>query len=97
MIVISATLLAKDGKENELEKLLLSLVQHVKSENGAISYILHRSKDNPKKFFFYEKYKDKKAVDIHMSTQYLKNAFDKYPELLAQQSDVDFYDEIASI
>ena len=97
MIVISATLIAKEGKESELENLLSSLVQEVKSESGVISYILHRSNDNPRKFFFYEKYKDKKSVDFHMSTPYLKKAFDKYQDLLAQPSEVDFYNEVSSI
>jgi len=33
------------------------------------------------KFFFYEKFKDQQAVDFHMSTAYLKDAFEKYGDL----------------
>lgn len=97
MIVISAVLNAKRGKEVELEQLLKTLFNHVKQENGVVEYVLHRGQKDPGKFFFYEKYKDQQAVDFHMSTAYLKETFEKYEELLSKPSEVEFYENIATI
>lgn len=97
MIVISAVLNAKQGKEDELEELLKSLFINVKQEEGVVEYVLHRAQGNTGKFFFYEKYKNQQAVDFHMSTVYLKEAFDKYEDLLSKPSKVEFYEDIATI
>ena len=97
MIVISAVLNAKPGKEAELEQLLKSLFNNVKQETGVVEYVLHRAQGNPRKFFFYEKYKDQQAADFHMSTAYLKEAFKKYGNLLSGPSEVEYYEDIATI
>jgi len=97
MIVISAVLKAKPGKEAELETLLRSLFSKVQQEEGVVEYVLHRASKNAGKFFFYEKYKDQHAVDFHMSTSYLQEAFAKYDDLLSEKSEVEFYEDIATI
>ena len=97
MIVISAVLKAKPGKEAELETLLKSLFSKVKQEEGVVEYVLHRSQESAGKFFFYEKYKDQHAVDFHMSTLYLQEAFSKYADLLSDKPEVEFYEDIATI
>jgi len=97
VIIISAVLKAKPGKEAELETLLTSLFSKVKQEAGVLEYVLHRAQGDAGKFFFYEKYKDQHAVDVHMSTSYLQEAFAKYDGLLSEKTEVEFYEEIASI
>lgn len=97
MIVLTAVIQAKPGKEQELQSLLTSLFPQVKQEEGVIEYRLHTSKSVPGKFFFYEKYQDKQAMDRHASTPYLKDAFRKFDGLVSEKPQVELFEEIASI
>lgn len=49
---VSATVVAKDGMEQELEKALAGVVVEVRKEKGCIRYDLHRS-DYGNVFLFY--------------------------------------------
>jgi quinol monooxygenase YgiN len=75
-------MIAKKGKEKELEEALSAMIPNVQNEEDTLQYSLHRSRNNPGKFFFYEKYKDQAAFDFHCSTSYFKELFSKTPGLL---------------
>ncbi len=97
MIVFTATLTAKPGKEKELERALVDMVESVESEEGALAYVLHRSKEFPERFFFYEKYVDQKAWEFHDSTLYMKRLLEKLDSLLGEEIKIDHYEELASV
>jgi quinol monooxygenase YgiN len=59
--------------------------------------VLHQAQDNPGRFFFYEKYKNKQAYDYHMSTAYLQEVFSNFAELVSVEPQVEMYEDIASI
>jgi quinol monooxygenase YgiN len=97
LIVFTATLQAKSGKEKELEDALVHMVSEVQNEEGALIYILHRVKDTPGKFTFYEKYKDQEAWEYHDSTPHMKVLLEKLESLLAEEIKLNHFEEIASI
>jgi quinol monooxygenase YgiN len=97
MFVLIAKLQAKPGKEKELETELKSVFAKVKDEAGTVSYVLHRAQDNAGKFLFYEKYKDKAALDFHMKTPYLQEMFARIADLTAGKAELEFYEDIESI
>ncbi len=97
MIVLVATMKAKQGKEPELENALQAVFAKVEQEKGTLQYILHRSQQDAGKFFFYEKYADQAALDFHGSTPYLKELFKTIKDLLAEKPSIDLYEEIAAI
>lgn len=97
MVVISAVLKAKAGREKELEALLQAMIPLVQQEEGTVEYVLHRAQKDSGKFFFYEKYRDQAALEHHMGTPYLKELFKKTADLLAEKPEVEFYEDIASI
>jgi quinol monooxygenase YgiN len=96
MIILIATMKAKQGKEAELETALKSVIPKVGLEKGTLQYILHRSQDDSRTFLFYEKYADKEALDFHGSTPYLKELFNTIPNLLSEKPSIALYEEIAS-
>jgi quinol monooxygenase YgiN len=96
MIILIATMRAKQGKEVELETALKSVVPMVGLEKGTLQYVLHRSQDDSSKFLFYEKYADKEALDFHGATPYLQDLFSRIPDLLAEKPSIALYEEIAS-
>lgn len=97
MIILTAVIQAKPGKEQELKNLLIPLFPKVKQEDGTVEYILHSSQLVPGKFLFYEKYKDKHAFEYHSNNPYLQDAFRQFGDLLIEEPQVEFFEEIASI
>lgn len=97
MIVISAVLQAKPGCEAELESALRAMILPVRQEGGVVDYALHRATDDAGRFFYYEKYRDQAALDVHMATPYLKALLDKVPQLCAKAPAIDLYQPLASI
>ena len=97
MPIIKAVLEAKPGKEQELENACRAMVAQVQSETGVFIYTLHRCTDNPRKFFFYEKYADSQAVDFHCNTSYLQAFLKQLPALINGEADIEFYEEIAAV
>ena len=42
-----------------------NLQEHSRKEPGCLLYIGHQSTEDPRKFLFYEQYKDAAALDAH--------------------------------
>ncbi|WP_210608541.1 putative quinol monooxygenase [Priestia flexa] len=73
VIIVTAILEAKPGSEEELYDALLSVLAPSKSESGCIQYDLHRSIEVPSTFVFYEQWRDKHALDEHLSSSHYKD------------------------
>jgi quinol monooxygenase YgiN len=96
MIVVSAVMEAKPGKEQEMEKALLAMVPTTQSEEGTLTYVLHRALGNPGKFFFYEKYVDEAALTLHSGTPQLAELFVTLGPLLAGDPVIEMFEVLAA-
>ncbi len=96
-VVVSAVFKAKPEKESELEKVLRAILPQVQAEKGAVQYALHRATNDNRQFFFYEKYADQNALDYHMATPYLKELLEGVDGLVAEEPEINVYEEIAAI
>ena len=97
MIVLVANFKAKQGKEKELEELLLGMVPKVQAEEGTLMYTLHKAKKDEGQFLFYEQYKDKEAFDFHRKTPYFQEFAGKLADLLEGNAKLETFEDIASI
>ncbi len=97
MLTVIAVLKAKEGMEKDLENALAAIVSKVEAEEGTLAYALNRAKKEPGKFLFYEKYKDKEALNVHSSTSYFMELFGTIGPLLDGNPSIDIYEEVASI
>ncbi len=95
MIVVAAMLKTVDGKGDEFEREFRKLVPKVLSDPGTIAYILHRSIDDPSKFFVYEKYESQEALNKHSSTTHFKEFSRAIASILSGRPEVELYREIA--
>ena len=93
-MVVSAFFQAKKGKEEELEQAFKSMFPLVRSEEGLITYSLNRSKADPGRFFFFERYKDRDAFNFHSSTPHFKDLFRRLKDLTEGDAIVDFYEQV---
>jgi quinol monooxygenase YgiN len=95
MITILATLKVKEGKMEEIVKLLKEIVPKVKnSEPGCLTYLPHtvQGSKNKNLIIFYEKYTDKEAFNLHSAS--LPNHFKPVFPLLEGGMDIKILDEL---
>jgi quinol monooxygenase YgiN len=97
MLVVVAVMKAKAGKEEEMEKAIRDIMPKVEAEEGTLAYVLHRAKKEPQKFLFYEKYRDKDALNLHGSTPHFAELFGNIAPLLDGDPIIEVYEPLASI
>jgi quinol monooxygenase YgiN len=64
-------------------------------EPGVITYVVHRSIDNPSRFFVYEKYKSREDFDYHCTTPHFKEFFEAFESIKDGEPEIAAYKEIA--
>ncbi len=77
-----AFLFAQPGKEAELGRRLLALVEHSRAEAGCINYDVHQSDDDPGVFVMYENWTGRAALDLHFTMPYMREIVADFPALL---------------
>lgn len=97
MVIVTALLTVKLGKEAELKALGAAMVEQVRHEPGAMEYTLHQGLQNPRQFFFYERYADKAACDTHMATPYLAAFLQSAGPLLDCEPQLNMLEEVVRI
>lgn len=95
MLVVAAMLKVVDGKGDELEQEVNKLVPKVLEEPGVITYLVHRSIDNPSRFFVYEKYKSKEDFIYHCATPHFKQFSEAFEPIKDGELEIGLYNEIA--
>jgi autoinducer 2-degrading protein len=96
MITIAALIRAQEGKADRIEEEFRKMTVEVQNnEPGNLKYIVHRSIDDPNRFFVYEIYKDEEAIKAHTSTPHFKTLFTTINPLMDGEPDVGHYQEIA--
>jgi len=97
MIYLTAAFQAKSGKESELEETLLGMMPETAKETGTLEYRLHKSQKTEGAFFFYEKYSDQAALDVHLESTHYKTLVTLIGPMLASEPIVDTYKFIEGI
>ena len=82
-IVLNVHMRAVPGRERELESELRALLVPTREERGCLAYELHRDREDPHKFMFYEKFESQAALDAHVQSPH----FQKFLAYRAASSD----------
>jgi len=72
MICVAVTYVVKPGREEEAVRFLKSLAAASRTEPGCRMYLVHRSLDDPQRFFLYEQYEDQQALDAHRAAPHFQ-------------------------
>jgi quinol monooxygenase YgiN len=95
MIVITAALKAKPGKDGELVSVMKELTAAVKAnEKDTLDYTLHRSQKDPLLFLVYEKYRSPEAMKAHMASPHFQAAAKKLAGILDGGLGVEMYEVV---
>jgi quinol monooxygenase YgiN len=84
MIVLKVDMVVKPGAEEKCRELIHILQEHSRQEPGCLMYIGHQCTEDPRKFLFYEQYKDEAALQAHRASahfqQYVVGGLDSIME-----------------
>ena len=94
MIVITATMRAKEGNGDDMAKVIQDFAPKFLKDPGCIDYSVHRRTDNRNIFFFYEKYEDNEALTFHSSAPHFKDMFRAMKPFLDGQAEIAIYEKI---
>jgi quinol monooxygenase YgiN len=72
MIVLKVDMLVKPGAEAKCCEYIHILQQHSRKEPGCLLYVGHQSTEDPRKFLFYEQYKDEAALQAHRASPHFQ-------------------------
>ncbi len=90
-IRVVARILSLPEKVEELTAILRALVEPTRKETGCISYQLLRNTSDVCDFVFVEEWASQSAIDTHLKTPHIQNAFAKAQSLLAKAPQIDTY------
>ena len=95
VLTVVAELKAKPGKEEELRRAALALIEPTRQEEGCVQYDLHVHTGDPGRFVFYENWASREHLERHAASAHLKAFGAARSDLLAEPPRVETYWRIA--
>ncbi|MCK5564128.1 MAG: antibiotic biosynthesis monooxygenase [Planctomycetes bacterium] len=90
-IALIAKVRAKEGQTKALAAELTSMIEPTRAEAGCIKYDLHVSADDEALFMFYEIWRSKEDLDLHLETPHLQGLLSKMGTLVEGDLDVSMW------
>lgn len=90
-IAVLAKIKAKAGKIEEVKAELVALIEPTRAEAGCVEYKLHVSDEDEAQFMFYEIWRSKEDLDLHIETPHLQGLLAKMGELVEGDLDVSMW------
>jgi len=94
-LTVVARIKAKQGKESQVRKALLSLVAPSREDPGCVNYDLHQALDDPALFFFHENWTSEAHLERHLQKPELKAVLAKLEDLLVGPPQITLWKKIA--
>jgi quinol monooxygenase YgiN len=94
-LTLIARIKAKPGSEKELENAFRDMIKKVRAaEPGCLTYVLHKSNEDPTTFVWYETYTDDAAFATHRKTDHMKEMGARIANLLAEKPQIELLTEL---
>jgi quinol monooxygenase YgiN len=94
LLSVVAELHAKTGKEEDLRRALLALIEPTRREEGCVQYDLHVHTNDPGRFVFYENWVSREHLDRHLASEHLTRFRALADDLLSEAPRVETYSRI---
>jgi quinol monooxygenase YgiN len=90
--MIVAKVFIKPGLEDTFIKEAQWIIDNTHKEEGCLEYTLYQDPNNKSDFFFFERYKNQAAIDVHFGASYFKEFGDKAAAWVRQPTEIKIYD-----
>ena len=95
MLTVVAEMQAKPGKEDDLRRAVLALIEPTRQEDGCIQYDLHVHSADPARVVFYENWTSQEHLNRHAASAHLQHFRTVSADLLAAPARIETYWRIA--
>jgi len=95
LLSVVAHIKAKPGKQEDVRRVLLTLIEPTRAEDGCVQYDLHVHSTDPGRFVFYENWTSREHLDRHLASSHLAAAVGTVGEWLAEPPSIETYWRIA--
>ncbi len=95
LLTVVAEMQAKPGKEDDLRRAVLSLIEPTRKEDGCVQYDLHVHTSDPAHFMFYENWTSQAHLDCHAASQHVQEFRNAIADLVAAPPRIETYSRIA--
>jgi len=95
LLTVVAHMKSKPGREEDLRRAVLALIEPTRKEEGCVQYDLHVHSSDPGRFVFYENWASREHLDRHAASAHLKAFGALAADLLAEPPSVETYRRIA--
>lgn len=72
MVVLLVQFVVKPGQEQRALEIIRAMQEPTRKEPGCVQYTGHQSTEDPRRFFFYEAYKDDEALQAHRNSPHFR-------------------------
>ena len=72
MLALAVHLTIQTGHEDAVVETFQKLQAATRQEAGCIQYVVHRSRENNRRYLVYEQYKDEAALQAHRNSSHFK-------------------------
>lgn len=93
-VTVLARIKARPGKEAEVRKELLSLVDLSRTDAGCLNYDLHQATDDPALFLFHENWASQADLDRHLQKPDLKAVLERVGKLVAEPPQITLWQKL---
>ena len=93
-LTVVAHVKARPGREAEVRKELLSLVEPSRKDPGCLTYDLHQAVDNPASFMFHENWTSKGLLDQHLQKPDLQAVLGRVGQMVAEPPEITLWERI---
>src|ERR1700730_7324946 len=95
LLTVVAEMQAKPGKEDDLRRIVLALIEPTRREDGCVQYDLHVHSSDPGRFVFYENWTSQETLARHAASAHIKLLGEKLVDLAAGPVRLETYTRIA--
>jgi quinol monooxygenase YgiN len=94
-LTVVALIKARPGKEADVRRELLSLVDPSRKDAGCVNYDLHESTETPGQFMFHENWTSKALLDAHLAKPDLQAVLGRVIQHVAEPPQILLYNKLA--
>ena len=91
MLVVLATITAQPDHADAVRDVLTTLAETSRQDDGCEGYTLTQSADDPAMFVTVERWRDAAALEAHMNTPHIAQAFESAGGMLAAEPEIKQY------
>jgi len=94
MLILAVNLTIRAGHEDEVTDMFQKLQAATRQEPGCITYLVQRSRENPRHYLVYEQYRNQAALEEHRNSPHFKEFATDGVFRFVEERRAEFFEEI---